>query len=436
MERRPFLRTGSVAAALVTSGCLSATGDLLDSDPSDSNSSKPPLSADNPAYGGDFAPGSAWPVSGYDAARSGYTPDATPPRGDVGARWLRTPVAGKRTFRTTPPVTDDRRAYVGTTEEVADDRQRGLVVAFDGRTGERVWRTPLSAEHVERVARTGETVLAATTSYDPSRSNLVALAASDGSERWRVELPSSPHGGPITVDDRAYVTTRDGGLTAVSLDGTREWDRQVAEGEEYASTAPCASDSAAFVGTDRGRLVAFALDDGRELWRSEVVTENHRPRIQNTPTVVDGTVYATGTDYRVHAVDARDGTERWSTRLLEKSYGNAIPSVAVVADTVYVNTIHGGLIALRRSDGRERWRTGEYGGNLPPAAAGDLVLFPMSDGSVQAVDSNGEEQWRFEMKSFDAPGMAAYIMNPRLAVAHGRAYVSLNDGRLYSLGAK
>lgn len=146
-------------------------------------------------------------------------------------------------------------------------------------------------------------------------------------------------------------------------------------------------------------------------------------------------MYATGTDYRVHAVNADDGTEQWSTRLLEKSYGNPIPSVTVFGKTVYVNTIHGGLIALKRSDGTERWRTGEYGGSLPPAAAGDLILYPTSDHTVQAVNSGGEKQWQFKMEAFDA-GMAAYIMDPEVALAHNRVYVSLNDGRVFSLGAK
>jgi outer membrane protein assembly factor BamB len=244
-----------------------------------------------------------------------------------------------------------------------------------------------------------------------------------------------PRGDPVAVGDRTYVATREGGLTAVSLDGTREWTRKAADGEEHASTPSCANDSTVFVGTDRGRVCALAADDGEIRWRADVVTDGHRPRIQTTPTVADGTVYVTGTDYRVHAVEAATGRERWSKRLLEKSYGNAIPSVLVVGETVYVNTIHGGLLALRRSDGRERWRTGKYGGNLPPAGAGDLLVAPTSDGSVQAYSRDGEKRWRFEMPKFDV-GMAAYLMDPTVALAHDRVYVALHDGRVFSLGAK
>ncbi|WP_170977371.1 PQQ-binding-like beta-propeller repeat protein [Halorussus salinisoli] len=434
MKRRPLLAS-SVATTLLASGCLSAVRDREEGSPNESDGSPPPLSDDNPAYGTDFTTGNGWPVAGYDVERSGYNPNTVPPRGQVGAAWLRTPIEGQRTFRTTPPVTDDSYVYVGSVEHREDDENRGLVVAFDGETGERAWRTILEAEDIESIARTSETLLVVSTSYDPQRAGLTALDSSNGSKRWRVNLPSNPRGGPVVVGERAYVASDEGGLTAVSLDGTRHWDRPVTEGEEYVSTPPCASDSTVFVGTDQGRVCAFAASDGELRWRTDVVTENHRPRIQSLPAVVGQTVYVTGTDYRVHAVDAATGTEQWSTRLLRKSYGNAIPSVTVVGETVYVNTIHGGLLALRRSDGSERWRTGKYGGNLPPAAAGGLILGPTSDGSVQAYDSNGEKRWRFEMPSFDA-GMAAYVMNPNVALAHDRAYVSLHDGRVYSLGAK
>lgn len=435
MNRRLFLAS-SVAATLVASGCLSTIRERGADRLSDSNEPTPALSSDNPTYGNNFTTSNGWPVGGYNAERRGYNPETNPPRGQVGARWLRTPLQGKRTFRTTPPVTDESHVYVGSVENLEDNQKRGLVAAFDGETGDRTWKTAIEAENIEGIAHTGETLLVVNTTYDPKSASLTALSSTDGSERWRVSLPSNPRGGPVVVGDRAFVTSSEGGLTAISLDGTHEWDRWVADDEEYASTPPCASESTVFVGTDQGRVCAFTTDEGQRRWSNDVVTENHRPRIQNIPTVVDETVYVTGTDYRVHAVNVATGTVRWSTRLLEKSYGNAIPSVTVVEETVYVNTIHGGLLALRRSDGSERWRTGKYGGNLPPAGAGDLILGPTSDGSVQAYDSSGEKRWRFEMPSFDAPGMAAYIMNPNVALAHNRAYVSLHDGRVFSLGAK
>ena len=160
------------------------------------------------------------------------------------------------------------------------------------------------------------------------------------------------------------------------------------------------------------------------------MTDGHRPRIQSTPTVAGETVFVTGTDYRLYAVDATDNTIRWRRTLLDDRHGNAIPSVAVAGETVYVNTIHGGLIALQRDDGRERWRTGDSG-SQPPAATGELILAP-NGGTVDAYTPDGQLRWSFEMPAFDA-GMAAYIMNPRIALAHNRAYISLNDGRVFSL---
>lgn len=182
-------------------------------------------------------------------------------------------------------------------------------------------------------------------------------------------------------------------------------------------------------------MSAFSAEDGRRQWRSRVVGAGHQPRIQTMPTVVGETVFVSGTDYRLYAVNATDGTTRWETQLLDQTYGNSIPSVTVVDDTLYVNTIHGGLLTLRRSDGTERWRTGEYGGNLPPAAAGDLIFAP-TFGSVQAYTAAGKHRWEFEMEAFETETMGAYAMDTEVAVAHNRVYVTLNDGRVFSLGAK
>lgn len=441
MNRRSFLAT-TASGLTVTSGCLSSGGRDTDEPGSPTTRSPtpdtPPLARTNDAYGTGFTPGDAWPVHGFDANRRCFNPETRPPTGDVGAAWLRTPIEGTRTFQTTPPITDERHVFVGSGagKNADEDRHGGFIAAFDGDTGDRTWRTPVTTGTIQGVTYTNEMVLVVSTIHgDPAKPTLTALAASDGQTQWEVELPANQHGSPIVTDGRVYVTSHEGGLTAVSLDGTHLWDRAVAEGDEHASTVPCATGSTMFVGTDRGTVVAFAADDGHELWRTDVVDGGHRPRIQTMPTVIGETLFVSGTDYRLYAVATADGTPRWDTRLLDQSYGNSIPSVAVIDDSVYINTIHGGLIALRRADGSERWRTGAHGGNLPPAAAGELILAPKGE-TVAAYTAGGERAWTFEMPAFEAPGMAAYIMNPRISLAHNRVYISLNDGRVFSLGAQ
>jgi outer membrane protein assembly factor BamB len=397
----------------------------------------PALSDDNESYRSGFSEGGAWSVPGYDAGRRGYNPNSTVPSGEVGAAWLRTPVQGKRSFGTTPPITDDSRVYLGSgpVEDSSGNGRGRFVVAFDGETGERAWLTTVASGRVRGIAHTGEMILAVGTNGATGSGALVALSAANGRERWRVDLPSGPFIGPVVLNGRAYVTTSEGGLTAVSLDGTRLWERRVGEGDEYVSTGPCVNASSVVVGTGRGRIVAYTPDDGQQRWRTTITEQGPRPRIQTLPTIADGTIYVTGTDYRLQALDAADGSKRWERRLLNRSDRNFFPSVAVVEETLYVNTIHGGLLALRRSDGQERWRTGEYGGDQRPAAAEGFIVVPEGRTSVQTYDGNGDSRWSFQMPLFDAPGKSKYAMNPEVAVAHDRVYISLNEGRLFSLGA-
>ena len=445
MKRRSFLAS-SAAVIMVSTGCVSTQdrGTVsiksrgTDEEDGSSPTQTPPLSETNEAYNTEFTNRGAWSTHCFDSSRRGYNAATSSPTGDVGAAWLRTPIEGQRTFRTTPPVTDDSHVYVGSGsgDDEGDNQQGGFIAAFDGETGKRTWRTSVTSGSIERVAHASGTIFSVSSNYEPRSATLTALATADGSQQWQVELPPNPTGGPIVSNEQVFVSTQEGGVTAVSIDGSHQWDQAIADGEEYASTAPCAADSSVFVGTDRGRIVSLASDDGDQQWRNTIVDSGHRPRIQTIPTVADGTVFVTGTNYRLYSVDARDGRKRWDSRLLDQSYGNSIPSVAVFEETLYVNTIHGGLLALRRSSGTEQWRTGKYGGGLPPATSGDLIVAPASGGAVHAYGSDRDQRWKFDMPTFDAGGLAAYIMGPQVALAHNRVYISLNDGRIFSLGAK
>ncbi|WP_440991483.1 outer membrane protein assembly factor BamB family protein [Haloarchaeobius baliensis] len=437
MDRRTFL-AGTLAAASFSAGCASSldlgSSTRTRSTPSDT----PPLSATNDAFAGEFTEGGAWPMYCMAPGRESHNPDTSFPTGEVGAAWLRTPVPDQRTFQTTHPITDDRRVYVGSglgTDE-RDGSRNGFVATFDGATGERTWWTQVTTGRVRDLSYDDGRVLAISSERDPDRGLLTALDVTDGTVEWQTELPSASLRGMLVTNGAAYISAYGSGLSAVALDGTYQWDRAVASGDEDAATAPCAVEDSIYVGTDRGRLVAFEAETGQRRWQQSVARDGHRPRFQTTPTVADGTIYASATNYTLYAVDAADGAVRWQTRLLSKSYGNAIPSVTVVDDRLYVNTIHGGVLALRRSDGREQWRSGKYGGQGPPAAAGEYVVIPTTGGNVEAYDAAGERRWQFNMEAFDAPGMAAYIMQPRVALAHGRIYIALADGRVFSLGAR
>lgn len=372
-----------------------------------------------------FEPHAPWPMDGGAATRVGHNPDSAAPRAGPATAWQYT-VPGDTAW-TTAPVTDERRVYLASTADEA------RVTALDARTGKRRWDTPLgrAGERVAGVATTGDALVAATTLDGAAGGRLVALDVADGAVRWRAPLPGPVAGSPTVADGAVYTATRstDGAVYAHAPDGTRRWRQPV---DREPETAASVADGAVVVGTTDG-LVALDAADGAVRWNgSAVAGDACCPDVQGTPAIADGTVYVPGIDEALYAVSAADGSVEWTAPLVE-DHGNAVPSPAVADGTVYVNTIHGGAIALDAADGTERWRTGAYGASLPPAVADGVVVYPRVGGEVTACGTDGESLWTFEMDVPDAPGFAAYVMDPEVAVAHDRAYVTVHDGRAYAL---
>ncbi len=157
--------------------------------------------------------------------------------------------------------------------------------------------------------------------------------------------------------------------------------------------------SVAFVGASGGGVSALDGETGDERWSFDAVGP-----LAGTPAVVDGTVYAAGTDGHVVAVDAVTGDTGWN-RSVDSSVA-AAPTVtggggsrSTVPGTVYVvasgSSTPGRIIAIDTGDGTVRW-TRESGGNVrdPLAITEDLVYVGRSDGRLLALSpEDGQRQW-------------------------------------------
>ena len=241
-------------------------------------------------------------------------------------------------------------------------------------------------------------------------------------------------GSPAVVDGTCYLATRDedNAVYAYTLDGTQQW-RTAIDGECY--TAPCADSDGVYVGLTDGRITALDATTGDQRWSKQIATRDECcPDIQGTPTVADGRLYVPGIAEELVAADTADGTVLWRTTVVDEDYGNPVPSPAVTAETAYVNTHHGGLVAIDISDGSIRWRSTEYGDNQPPAAGDDGVVVPRND-SVVAYDTNDSHAWTIDITVPDI-GMAGYVMDTEVALAHGMCYVGIADGRVYAIGVR
>lgn len=416
-SRRALL--ASAAAGCSLAGCLDI-GVMLSRNPSDYR----------------FEPSAGWRMDGRTAARAGSNPDSAGPTGPVGTVWRDDPDADA--FHTTAPVVVDETVYVGFSEEGdANGQYEASVAGFDARTGERTTTAGVGRGRFAGLALDDGVLYAGLWVYDPYRSVVLAVSPA-GSVRWRHEL--APLAGPPALHDGTlYVSTRqENAVYAFGRDGRQAWRTELGAEVE---NPPCVADGTVYVGLGNGSLVALDADTGEETWREPVAAGDACcPDIQGTPAAADGRLFVPGVDERVYGVDAADGSTLWKSRVVGDDYGNSIPSPAVAHGTVYVNTIHGGVVALDAADGTEVWRVPADGEAVetspvsPPGVAGGTVVVPRHD-AVRGFDADGTESWRVDLEVPDAPGSAAYIMQPEIALAHGVAYVALHDRRVLAVGA-
>ena len=169
-------------------------------------------------------------------------------------------------------------------------------------------------------------------------------------------------------------------------------------------------------------------------------------RLEATPLISDGVLYATGPRSYVYAVDARTGEEiwHWDPAIPDESEGG--PSaccgdvnrgVALYNDKIIVGLLDGRLVAFNKANGDIEWvqqttPPGDYSITGAPRIAGDKVIIGNGGaeygvrGYVTGYDADtGEQRWRFETDGnvFSSP-----------AVVDGMVYVNAGYSFLGSRG--
>jgi outer membrane protein assembly factor BamB len=171
--------------------------------------------------------------------------------------------------------------------------------------------------------------------------------------------------------------------------------------------------------------------------------------------MVDGTLYtlgARGESEMLMAVNLKDGTEKWSTKmggLLNNAWGNGPRSTPTITDTsqgkmVYALGGQGDLVCANAANGKIVWQTkmSDFGGGIPnwgytesPLVDGDLVLCTPGgdDGAIVALNKlTGKLVW--QSKDFTDPAQYSSIIaadwNDK------RQYIQLTQESLVGIDSK
>ena len=136
-------------------------------------------------------------------------------------------------------------------------------------------------------------------------------------------------------------------------------------------------------------------------------------KLETTPLVVDGILYATAQDDRAFALDARTGRPIWMYQHpvpsdIRPCCGHVNRGLAILGDKVFLGTLDAHVIALDTKTGNVVWdvisadyRKG-YSYTVAPLALKNLVVIGVSGGEygirgfIDAYDATtGDRKWRF-----------------------------------------
>jgi alcohol dehydrogenase (cytochrome c) len=136
-------------------------------------------------------------------------------------------------------------------------------------------------------------------------------------------------------------------------------------------------------------------------------------KLETTPLVVDGILYATGQDDRAFALDARTGRPIWMYQRqlpgdIRPCCGRVNRGLAILGDRVYMGTLDAHVIALDAKTGSVIWdvtsadyQTG-HSFTVAPLAVKNLIVIGVSGGEygvrgfIDAYDADtGARKWRF-----------------------------------------
>lgn len=301
---------------------------------------------------------------------------------------------------------------------------------------------------------------------------------------WRNPLPIM--GSPAVSGEEAYGLLEGHRLVKLSaLDGSEVWRVPTQEfGTTYGRRVVVA-DASVLVG--EYNIAAIDRDTGRHRW-TFAPTAGYAPG-PFLGEAVEGTAYAGSASGHLYALDVATGRPRWTylvdPRQESTMYAPLVRGDLVIAGfTEFVTPLRGGIVAVDRQTGRERWRfdfptstvsmnftsgslvvtgdivgasgDGRLWGLHPdtgallftlPAVTGRLTsIIPPSDQDIRAVAGDGatlvagsntgyvigydlatrEERWRF-------PGGLLGSTGFELSIRNGTAYVPYVSGFLVAL---
>ena len=228
--------------------------------------------------------------------------------------------------------------------------------------------------------------------------------------RWAFGLDPSFSTTPTVVNGTAFVAAPDAGVFAVDTEtGTADWMFE----SDRALSSPTVVDGTLFVtagsssrGEATGRVYALNAATGEQRWAVDVSGD------PSWLTVVNETVFVSGTQNRVHALAAASGGTLWEREL----DGSPRTAPTVAGGRLFVGGQEA-LFALDTVDGTERWQFNRQF-TAPPTVVDGVVFAGDVSARFHALDAaTGELRWSVSFPS--SPFLSAPTVAEETVLASG-----------------
>jgi outer membrane protein assembly factor BamB len=275
------------------------------------------------------------------------------------------------------------------------------IVKLDVETGKELWRfEEARGQYIEGGAMSGGLFV-----IGNSDGNVYALNVDTGGLAWQFKTGHRVWATPLIVEDTVYIGSMDRHLYALRLsDGEELWS--FAADGSFAST-PALQEGVLYIGTFANRVYAIDAESGAEIWRFPK-EQPGSDWFWGSPAVDSGAVYAVDVRGNVYKLDAGTGEEIWRSKLdpVEANEKDAPvrggPALTEDGSALLISSQDGTLYALDVSDGSEMWAApGEGRGYVTPIVDGDTAYQALIQGPYRVraleITDEGDVLWVYPL---------------------------------------
>lgn len=261
-----------------------------------------------------------------------------------------------------------------------------------------IWSRDIGAGTDDQRLSLEPRVLADTVYVADGEGRVAALAVSNGSIRWQVDLDVPIAGGPGAGEGLVLVGTSDAEVIALNADsGVERWRARVSS---EVLSVPAASNGTVIVHTVDGKLFGLEATNGNERWRYEREVPVLTLRGSGSPVISGGVAYLGMAGGKLIALRVDNGSLLWDVNVTVPGGRSELQRLAdidgdplVLGGGVFVATYQGEVAAVEERSGRVAWRRKMSSYNRMAADLQGLYVSD-ADGVVWGLDiRSGAARW-------------------------------------------